>query len=193
MKKKDRNRHIIPQVDSTADSRDSLNWTLDSIDLTISPVKYRNVQRDREKSNEDTNDNDIDEMVKLNKDKGRKIYRKDRNEQRHIEKTDEGINDDTHKMVKFIKGRATKVYEIDTEKKKILKERREKVLQNAKDRKAEKVNAQAALQACTRANKASRDNPDIKMIDDAATGKDSTVDVHKPPHSRGKAKYPSQI
>ena len=31
------------------------------------------------------------------------------------------------------------------------------------------------------------------MIDDATTGKDSTVDVHLPPHSHGKAKYPSQI
>ena len=31
------------------------------------------------------------------------------------------------------------------------------------------------------------------MIDDAATGKDSTVDVHLSPYSHGKAKYPSQI
>ena len=91
------------------DSRDSLNQTPDSIDLTISPVKYRNVQRDIEKINEDTNDNDIDEMVKFNKDKARKVYRKDRNGQRNIEKTDEDINDDTHETVKFNKGRATKV------------------------------------------------------------------------------------
>ena len=55
------------------------------------------------------------------------------------------------------------------------------------------MNAQAALQAHTRANKASKDNQDIKMMDDAATGGNSTVDVHLPPHSRGKAKYPSQI
>ena len=55
------------------------------------------------------------------------------------------------------------------------------------------MNTQAALQACTRATKASKDNQDIKMIDDATTGKDSTVDVHFPPHSCGKAKYPSQI
>ena len=74
-----------------------------------------------------------------------------------------------------------------------MKERREKAVQNAKDRNTEKVNAQAALQACTRASKASKDNQDIKMIDDAATGKDSTVDVHLPPNPHGKAKYPSQI
>ena len=189
---RDRNRHIIPLVDGTVDSRDSLNQTPDSIDLTVSPVKYRNAQRDTEKINEYTNDNDTDEIVKFNKDNARKVFRKDRHKQRDIEKTDEDINDDTYKTVKFNKGRATKVYEINTEKKKILKERREKALQNAKDRKAEKANAQAALQAQTRATKASKDNQDVKMIDDAATGEDSTVDVHLPPDSHGKAKYPSQ-
>ena len=53
---KDRNKYIIPQVDGTVDSRDSLNQTLDSIDLTISPVKYRNAQRNTEMSNDDTSD-----------------------------------------------------------------------------------------------------------------------------------------
>ena len=52
----DTNRYIIPQVDGTVDSRDSLNQTLDSIDLTESPVKYRNTQRDTEKSNDDISD-----------------------------------------------------------------------------------------------------------------------------------------
>ena len=108
-KERDRNRYIM-------DSRDSLNWTWDSIDLTVSPVKYRNAQRDTGKINEDTNDNDTDKIVKFNKDKARKVYGKDRNEQRDIEKTDEDINDDTHKTVKFNKGRATKVHEINTEK-----------------------------------------------------------------------------
>ena len=108
-KERDRNRHIIPQVDGTVDSRDSLNQIPDSIDLTVSPVKYKNAQRNIEKSNENTNDNDIDEMVKFNKDKARKVYGKDRNEQRNIKKTDEDINDDTHKIVKFNKGIATKV------------------------------------------------------------------------------------
>ena len=110
-----------------------------------------------------------------------------------MEKTDENINDDTYQIVKSNKGRTTKVYEINTERKKILKERREKALQNAIDRKAEEVNAQTALQASTRATKASKDTQDIKMTDNATTGKDSTVDVHLPPHSSGKAKHPSQI
>ena len=153
---RDRNRHIIPQVDGTVDSRDSLNQTPNSIDLTVSPVKYRNAQRDTKKINEDTNDNDIDEMVKFNKDKAREVYRKDTNEQRDMEKTDENINDDTYQTVKANKDRTTKVYEINTEERKILNERREKALQNAKDRKAEKVNAQAALQANTRSTKASK-------------------------------------
>ena len=74
-----------------------------------------------------------------------------------------------------------------------MKKRREKALQNTKDRNAEKVNAQAALQVCIRASKASKDNQDIKMTDDATTPKDSTEDVHLPPHPCGKAKYPSQI
>ena len=47
----DKNRYTIPQVDGTMDRRDSLNQTPDSIDLTESPVKYTNTQRDIEKSN----------------------------------------------------------------------------------------------------------------------------------------------
>ena len=189
-KGRDRNRHIIPQVDGTMDSRDSLNWTPDSVDLTVSPVKYRNEQRDIEKINEDKNDTDTDEIVKFNKDNASKVYEKDRNEKRDTEKTDEDTNDDTYETVRFNKGTANKVYEINIEKKKVLKERREKALQNAKDRNAEKANSQAALQACTRASKASKDNQDMKMIDDATTGEDSTEDIHLPPHPCGKVKYP---
>ena len=45
----DRNRKFIPQVDGTMDSRDSLDQTPDSIDLTESPVKHTNTQRHMEK------------------------------------------------------------------------------------------------------------------------------------------------
>ena len=120
----DRNRYIIPQVDGTRDNRDSLNQTPDSIDLTDSPVKYKDTQRDTEKSNEDTSNNDIDEMIKYNKDTARKIYQKDTNEQRNM-----------LKIVKSSKGRSTKVNVINMERKRILKQRREKALQNSKDRK----------------------------------------------------------
>ena len=55
-----RNRNFIPQVDGTVDSRDSLDQTLDSIDLTESPVKHINTQRWMEKINEDTSDDGTD-------------------------------------------------------------------------------------------------------------------------------------
>ena len=45
------------------------------------------------------------------------------------------------------------------------------------------------MQAST---KASKDRQDIEMTDNASAGEDSTVDVHLPPHSSEKAKYPSQ-
>ena len=80
------------------DSRDSLNQTPDSIDLTKSPVKLTNAQRDTEQINEDTSADDIDKMIKFTKDKARKIYRKDTNEQRK-----------RAKIVKSNKGRTTKV------------------------------------------------------------------------------------
>ena len=178
----DRNRYIFPQVNGTMDSRDSLNQKPDSIDLTTSPVKYKNTQRDTEKSNEDISDNDIDEMIECNKDTARKIYQKDTNEQRNIVK-----------IVKSNKGRSTKVYAINTERKRILKQRREKALQNAKDRKMGQVNAQTALQASTRATKALKDTQDIEMTNNATTSEDSTVNAHLLPHSSGKAECPSQI
>ena len=49
------------------------------------------------------------------------------------------------------------------------------------------------MQAHTKANKASKDNQDIKMTDDAAIPEDSTEAIHLPPHPHGKAKNPSQI
>ena len=51
------------------DSRDSLDKTPDSIDLTESPVKHSNTPRHTEKINEDTSDNDTDEMITFDGDK----------------------------------------------------------------------------------------------------------------------------
>ena len=138
-KETDRNRNIISQVDGTVDSRDSLNQTPDSIDLTKSPVKLTYTQRNTEKINEDTSDDDIDQMIEFNKDKARTIYRKDTNKQRNRARN-----------VRSNMGRATKVYAINIERKRILKQRREKVLQNVKDRKMGKTNTLVALQASTR-------------------------------------------
>ena len=55
------------------DSRDSHDQTLDSIDLSKSPVEHTNTQRHREKINKDTSDDDTDEMIDFDKDKARKI------------------------------------------------------------------------------------------------------------------------
>ena len=145
------------------DSRDSLDQTPDSIDLTESPVKNINMQRDIEKINEDTSDDDIDEMIDFNKDKARMIYRKYINEQRK-----------RAKIVKSKKGKTTKIYAINIERKRLLKRSREKVLQNAKDRKLGKANIQLALQASIRANRASNDTQSITNTDAAAKGDDNT-------------------
>ena len=67
-----RNRNFIPQVDGTMDSRDSLDQTPNSIDLTKSPVKHTNTQRQMEKINEDTSDDDTDETITFDNDKVKK-------------------------------------------------------------------------------------------------------------------------
>ena len=77
----DRNRNFIPQVNGTLDSRDSLDKTPDSIDLTESSVKNMNTQRHIEKINEDTSDDDdTDEISDFDKDRAKKTYRKNINE-----------------------------------------------------------------------------------------------------------------
>ena len=45
------------------DSRDSLDQTQDSIDLTESPVKHTRTQRHIEKINKDTSDDDTDKTI----------------------------------------------------------------------------------------------------------------------------------
>ena len=159
----DRDRNIILQVDGTVDSRDSLDQTLDSIDLTKSPVKYTNTQRHIEKINEDISDDDTDEMIDFNKDKARKIYRKDNNEQRKWAK-----------IIKSKKGKTMKIYAINIERKRLLKQRREKVLQNAKDRKLAKGNPLLALQVSLRANSASNDAQSITNTNDEVIGDANT-------------------
>ena len=141
-----RNRNFIPHVDGTVDSRDSLDQTLDSIDLTESPVKHISTQRQMQKINEDTSDDDTDEMITFDDGKVKKTYRRDIKVQRKRAKT-----------VKTKKRRSTKMYTIDIERKKLLKQRREKALQNTKDRKLVKENFLAALKADCRADRASSD------------------------------------
>ena len=141
-----RNRNFIPQVDDTVDSRDSLDQTPDSIDLTKSQVKHTSTQRHIEKINEDTSDNDTDETITFDEEKVKKIYRKDIKALRKRAKT-----------VKTKKGRSTKMYTINIERKKLLKQRREKALQNTKDRKLAKENFLTALRADHKAHRVSND------------------------------------
>ena len=76
----------------------------------------------------------------------KKTYRKDINALRKRAKT-----------VKIKKGRTTKMYTINIERKKLLKQIREKALQNTKDRKLAKKNFLTALKAGHKANRASND------------------------------------
>ena len=99
-----------------------------------------------EKINEDTSDNDTDEMITFDEDKVKKTYRKDINALRKRAKT-----------VETMKGRTTKMYTINIEKKRLLKQRREKPLQNAKDRKLAKENFLTALKAGCKADRTSND------------------------------------
>ena len=64
--------------------------------------------------------------------------------------------------MKTKKGRTTKIYAINIERKKLLKQRREKALQNAKDRRVAKGNLLAALKADSRANRASNDTQGVQ-------------------------------
>ena len=75
----DRNMSIIPQVDGIVDSRDSLDRTPDSIDLTESLVKHTKTQKQIEKINEDTSDDDTDEMIIYDADELKKTDRKNIN------------------------------------------------------------------------------------------------------------------
>ena len=128
------------------DSRDSLDKTPDSIDLTESPVKHTNTQRHKEKINDNASDNDTDETIIFNEYKVKKTYRKDINALRKRAKT-----------AKTKKGRTTKMYAMNIERKKLLKYRREKALQNARDRKLAKENFLTALKASCKADKSSKD------------------------------------
>ena len=119
--------------------------------------------------NDDTSEDDTDEMIDFDNDKARKIYRKDTNELRK-----------RAKIVKSKKGRTTKIYAINIERKGLLKQRREKVLQNAKDRKLAKGNPLVALQANRRANRALNDTQSITNTNDQiidGTNKDAVIGI----------------
>ena len=114
--------------------------------MTESPVKHTCTQKPIEKINEDTSDNDTDEMITFDEEKVKKTYRKDANALRKRAKT-----------VKTKKGRTTKMYTINIERKRLLKQRKERALQNTKDRKLAKENFLTASKAGRKADRASND------------------------------------
>ena len=82
--------------------------------------------------------------------------------------------------MKSKKGRTTKIYAINIERKRLLKQRREKVLQNAKDRKLARRNPLVALQANRKANSASNDTQNITNTNDEiidGTNTDAVIGV----------------
>ena len=117
------------------------------------------------KINEDTSDDDTDETITFDNDKMEKTYRKHTNEQRKRAKT-----------MKTKKGRTTKIYAINIERKKFLKQRREKALQKAKDRKLAKENFLAALKADCKADRASNDTQSsVNMNDELIKGSNTDI------------------
>ena len=78
--------------------------------------------------------------------------------------------------MKTKKGITTKIYAINIERKRLLKQRREKALQNAKDRKLAKENFLAALKADHRANRASNDiQSNANMNDELIDGSNTDI------------------
>ena len=106
-------------------------------------------------------------MITFDDNKAKKTYRNDTNALRKRAKT-----------VKTKKGRTTKVYTINIERKR-LKQRREKALQNAKDRKLAKENFLTALKADCKANRASNDTQSsANTNDELINGTNADTIIH---------------
>ena len=107
-------------------------------------------------------------MITFDEDKVKKICRKDTNVLRKMAKT-----------VKTKKGRTTKMYAMNIERKKLLKQKREKALQNTKDRKLAKENLLTALKAGHKANKASNDTQSgVNSNDELINGANADIISH---------------
>ena len=151
----DGNVSLIPQVDGIVDSRDSLDRTPDSIDLTESPEKNTKTQKQIEKVNEDTSDNDTDDTVTYETDELKKSNKK---------------NVNTAKK----KGRMAKIYNMNTERKRLLKQRREKTLQNTRGKISTEEYFLTALKASCKCYKASKNSYKRKKDDNGSNNDDNT-------------------
>ena len=151
----DGNVSLIPQVDGIVDSRNSLDRTSDSIDLTESPEKNTKTQKQIEKTNEETSDNDTDEMITYETDELKKSNRK---------------NINTAKK----KGRTAKTYTMNIERKTLLKQRRERTLQNAKGKGPAEEYFLTALKASHKSYKAFKNSHKRKKDDNGSINDEDT-------------------
>ena len=151
----DGNVSIIPQVDGVVDSRDSFDRTPDSIDLTESPEKNTKTQKCIEKVNEDTSDNDTDETITYETDELKKSNRK---------------NVNTTKK----KGRMAKIYTVNIERKRLLKQRRERTLQNTRGKGPAEEYFLTALKASCKSYKASKNSHKRKKDNNRPINDDNT-------------------
>ena len=145
----DGNVSFIPQVDGIVDSRNSLDRTPVSVDQTESPVKYTNTRKQKEKTNEDKSDNDTDETITYEPDQLKKSNRKNINTARR-------------------KGRTAKIYTMNIERKRLLKQRRENTLQNAKGKSPAEEYFLTALKASRKTYKALKSKQKRKKNDNGS-------------------------
>ena len=149
------NVSLIPQVDGVVDSRDSLDRTPDSIDLTESPEKNTKTGKCIEKANEDTSDNNTDEMITFETDELKKSKRK---------------NVNTAKK----KGRMAKIYTVNIERKRLLKQRRERTIQNTRGKRLAEKYFLTALKASRKSYKASKNSHKRKKDNNGSNNDDNT-------------------
>ena len=151
----DGNVSLIPQVDGIVDSRDSLDRIPDIIDLTESPEKNTKTQKHIGKTNEDTSDNDTDEMITYETDELKKSNRKNINTAQK-------------------KGRTAKTYAMNIERKRLLKQRRERTLQNAKGKGPAEEYFLTALKASCKSYKASKNSHKRKKDNNGSINDENT-------------------
>ena len=137
------------------DSRDSLDRTSDSVDLTESPVKHIKTQKRIEKTNEDTSDNDTDEMITYETDELKQSHRKN-------------INTASKK------GRTAKIYTMNIERKRLLKQRRVNISQNAKGKRPAEEYFLTALKASRKIHRALKKTQKRKKNDNGSTNDENT-------------------
>ena len=151
----DGNISLIPQVDGVVDSRDSLDRTPDSIELTESPDKNTKIQTCTGKVNDNTSDNDTDEMITYETDELKKSSKKKVN------------------TVKK-KGRTAKVYTMNIERKRLLQQRRERTLQNTRGKIQAEEYFLTVLKASHKLYKASKNSPKRKKYNNVSIETDNT-------------------